>query len=168
MGGRVMDNGDAYDYYAEHYGESEGEDHVFVYQGDEEESGWDSEDEAGAAAYINIEYDSNVVDDDMRISIEKGSNEYVPYVNPDVSGFGQRVRISWNTFWTLQLLAIVCGVALFMAIAIYFHPPSTMPWPHQMHLTQDSSYGHAKSLDHCDDSLEFDEPQLDEVEQLKE
>jgi len=158
---QVMDDG--YSYYAEHYGENEGaDDHVFVYQDDEEENGWDSED--GAAAYINIEYDSNVVDDDMRISIEKGSNEYVPYVNPDVSGFGQRVRISWNTFWTLQLLAIVCGVALFMAIALYFHSP--FHFPSAMPL--DSSYGHAKSLDHCDDSMEFDEPQLDEVEQLKE
>merc|ERR1712083_519798 len=101
----------------------------------------------GSSAYINMEYDSNVVDQDMRISIAEGSNEYVPYLNPDATGFGQRVRISWNTFWTLQLLAILCGVALFMAIALYFHSPlHILQFPSSMPL--DSSYGHAKSLDH--------------------
>ena len=171
--GYVQENG--YDYYSDHYGEDiEGEgamadEHLFVYQGDDAESGWDSAE--GSSAYINMEYDSNVVDQDMRISIAEGSNEYVPYLNPDATGFGQRVRISWNTFWTLQLLAILCGVVLSTAIALYFYAPfKNLEFPSSMPL--DSSYGHAKSLDnHCDDSLnglEYDEPELDEVEQLKE
>merc|ERR1712130_387176 len=164
------------DHYGEDVDADNGNEHVFMYQEDvDAESGWDSED--GAAAYINIEYDNNVVDQDMRISIEKGSNEYVPYLNPDVTGFGQRVRISWNTFWKLQLMAILCGVTLFMAIALYFYSPlknlqftsSVM----MMNGTMDPSYGHAKSIDHmhCDESLnaadyQYDRPQLDEVEQL--
>jgi len=168
-----------YDYYSAHYGEEEeeGESAMTGVNGWDEQSDSDIAAYEGSAAYINIEYDNNVVDEDMRISIEKGSNEYVPYLNPDVTGFGQRVRISWNTFWKLQLMAILCGVTLFMAIALYFYSPlknlqftsSVM----MMNGTMDPSYGHAKSIDHmhCDESLnaadyQYDRPQLDEVEQL--
>merc|ERR1712176_1237914 len=59
-----------YDYYSDHFetDDNNNDQHIFEYEQD----------------------DNDDVDNNMRISIEKGKNEYVPYINPDVSGFGQK------------------------------------------------------------------------------
>ena len=166
----IIDN---YDYYSDHYGDAEdGEEHEFAYQEDDDS---DNTNDAldgmeGNAAFINIGYDENLIDSDMRISVEKGENRYVPYINPDVTGFNQKVRISWNTFWKLQLFAIMCGVVIFVSIAVYLNNPfKNLEWP-SLYLAQQQRPYNVKVFENNDDNIvdyDYGDNQ-DENEQLKE
>jgi len=176
----IDDDLEDYDYSQQYdndeaYGDDDNNEHQFVYQADDDDE-YDSvgserlKDVDGSAAYINLAYDESIIDKDMRISIEKGDNQYVPYINPDVTGFNQKVRISWNTFWKLQLFAILCGVVLFVSISIYFNNPfKNLEWP-ALYLAQPPRYDNVKVFENNDDNIvdyDFDH-ENDENEQLKE
>jgi len=176
------------DYYSYHFGDDDDEsdeeyeneeiqrEHVFAYEADDE---FDEDfrndalkDIEGNAAYINMGYDEKDIDSDMRISIEKGDNRYVPYMNPDITGFNQKVRISWNTFWKLQSFAIFCGMVLFVSISIYFNNPfKNLEWPALYLATQQATnYNNVKVFENNDDNIvdyDYNNDQ-DENEQLKE
>ena len=177
---------DDYDYYSEQYGDDESDEeeyesediqreHVFEYEADDDDEEFGNnalKDIEGNAAYIDMGYDEKSIDSDMRISIEKGENRYVPYMNPDITGFNQKVRISWNTFWKLQTFAIFCGIMLFVSISIYFNNPfKDLKWPALYLATQQATnYNNVKVFENNDDNIvdyDYNNDQ-DENEQLKE
>eukprot|EP01083_Nonionella_stella_P307965 1084753_1 len=146
-----FDEGNEYFAYDASYDDDNDEDYAYEYDDDET-----------AAAFINIGYDQ--IDKDMRISIDK-ANAYVPYVNPDLSGFRQKVRISWNTFWKLQLFAIIGGVALFVSISMYFNNPFKHFEIPSFHLST-----HVKVFDNNDDNInivDYEDYDQHENQQLK-
>lgn len=105
------------------------DDFMGFYDGEE---GVVEDDESMSEEQLGNSFASVDDDDDNSLVIDSNfmdtNNEYRPYISPQVFGsFSQQLKLSWNTFWALQMIAICVGVALFCCICAFFRNPC-MKW----------------------------------------